>query len=89
MQPDDPPGRLPFPRSRVGSASPRGAGKLAPGQPLTAAQQRWVDSTLASLSLRQRIGQMVSIWVMGDYANERDPGYAQLVDGSRRTASGR
>ena len=59
---------------------PSGAGMLAPGQPLSRAQQRWVDSTLASLTLRQRIGQMVSIWVMGDYANERDPGYVQLVD---------
>src|SRR5512144_3279348 len=58
---------------------PVGAGKLAPGQPLTVAQQHWVDSTLASLTLRQRIAQMVSIWVMGDFANERDPGYAQLV----------
>lgn len=59
---------------------PAGAGKLAPGQPLTAAQRHWVDSTLASLTLRQRIAQMVSIWVMGDFANERDPGYAQLVE---------
>ncbi|MFL5563412.1 MAG: glycoside hydrolase family 3 protein [Gemmatimonadaceae bacterium] len=57
-----------------------GAGKLAPGRPLSRTQQRWADSTLASLTLRQRIGQMVSIWVMGDFANERDSGYTQLVD---------
>ncbi len=28
---------------------------------------RWVDSTLASLSLRQKIGQMIMPWVLGDY----------------------
>lgn len=64
----------------VAASPPTGAGMLAPGKPLTARQQHWVDSTLASLTLRQRIGQMVSIWVMGDFANERDSGYVQLVN---------
>ena len=68
------------PRIAEVATLPIGAGKLAPGQPLTRAQQRWVDSTLASLTLRQRIAQMVSIWVMGDFANERDSGYVQLVN---------
>lgn len=64
----------------ITSRLPAGAGALAPGKPLSRSQQRWVDSTLASLTLRQRIGQMVSIWVMGDFANERDTGYTQLVN---------
>ena len=29
--------------------------------------RRWVDSTLASLSLRQKVGQMIMPWVLGDY----------------------
>jgi beta-N-acetylhexosaminidase len=75
-----PPATSASPAAATTSPPPAGAGKLAPGQPLTAAQRHWVDSTLASLTLRQRIAQMVSIWVMGDFANERDPGYAQLVE---------
>ena len=61
------------------SPPPIGAGALAPGLPLSDAQKRWVDSTLASLTLRQRVAQMVSIWVLGDFSNERDSSYAQLV----------
>ena len=45
---------------------------LDPRTPLTAAQRRWVDSTLASLTLRQRVGQMVMIWMLGDYTNTAD-----------------
>ncbi|HEX2780682.1 MAG TPA: glycoside hydrolase family 3 N-terminal domain-containing protein, partial [Gemmatimonadaceae bacterium] len=52
---------------------------VAPHTPLTGEQRRWVDSTLASLSLRQRIGQMVNIWVLGDYSNEHDSTYEQVV----------
>lgn len=47
--------------------------------PLTSAQRRWVDQTLASLSLRERVGQMVTVWTQGDYTNVRDSMYAQLV----------
>jgi beta-N-acetylhexosaminidase len=52
---------------------------LDPRVPLTATQQRWVDSTLATLSLRQRVGQMVMIWMLGDYTNTRDTTYAQII----------
>ena len=66
------------------SVAPAGA-PAAPNQvaspdiPLTAAQTRWVDSTLASLSLRERIGQMVNVWVLGDFTNERDSSYQQVL----------
>src|SRR3954471_7482305 len=46
--------------------------------PLTAQQQRWVDRTLASLTLRQRVGQMVAVWTLGDYTSTGDTNYAQL-----------
>ena len=47
--------------------------------PLTSAQRRWVDRTLESLTLRERVGQMVTVWTQGDYTNSRDTTYAQLV----------
>ena len=59
--------------------SAAGSGALSPDTPLNAQQQRWVDSTLASLSLRQRVGQMVNVWVLGDYTNERDSSFAEVV----------
>lgn len=51
---------------------------LAPGSPLTGAQQRWIDSTLASLSLRQQVGQMVMMWVLGDYTSTGDSTFAEV-----------
>src|SRR3982751_5642626 len=36
---------------------------------LTAAQTKWIDSTLASLPLRERLGQMVVVWGPGGYAD--------------------
>jgi beta-N-acetylhexosaminidase len=46
--------------------------------PLTSAQQRWVDSTLATLSLRDRVGQMVMVWVLGDYTSNGDSSFAEV-----------
>ena len=46
--------------------------------PLTSQQQRWVDRTLESLTLRQRVGQMVTIWSLGDYTANGDTNYAQV-----------
>jgi len=60
-------------------ATALGAGALSPDAPLASEQRRWVDSTLASLSLRQRVGQMVNVWVLGDYTNERDSSFAEVV----------
>jgi beta-N-acetylhexosaminidase len=45
---------------------------------LTAAQQHWVDSTLASLSLHDRVGQMVMVWVLGDYTSNGDSSFAEV-----------
>src|SRR5689334_12650846 len=45
---------------------------------LTAAQSRWIDSTLASLPLRERIGQMVMVWVLGDYTSYDDSTFAEV-----------
>jgi beta-N-acetylhexosaminidase len=51
---------------------------LAPGTALTRQQQRWIDSTFATLSLRQQVGQMVMMWVLGDYTNTDDPSFAEI-----------
>jgi beta-N-acetylhexosaminidase len=64
----------------VNSPAPAAApGPLDPRVPLSAPQRRWVDSTLATLSLRQRVGQMVMIWTLGDYTNTDDSTYAQVI----------
>lgn len=62
----------------VVAAEPVPAPPLNSNAPLTTAQRRWVDSTLASLSLRDRIGQMVMIWVLGDYTSNTDSSYAEV-----------
>jgi beta-N-acetylhexosaminidase len=37
-----------------------------------------VDSTLATLGLRERVGQMVMVWVLGDYTSYGDSSYAEV-----------
>ena len=54
------------------------AGAVAPGTPLSDDRKRWVDSVLATLTLRQRVGQMVMPWVLGHYTNARDSGFLQI-----------
>src|SRR5687768_16328568 len=49
-----------------------------PRAPLTPAQAKWIDSTLASLPLRERIGQMVHVWVLGDYTSYTDSTFAEV-----------
>src|SRR5262245_38985532 len=63
-------------------------GRLDPRTPLTPAQRRWVDSTLATLSLKQRVGQMVMIWMLGDYTNTHDSSYAEIIDWVERDGIG-
>ncbi len=40
--------------------------------------ERWVDSTLATLSLRQKVGQMLMPWVLGDYTALNTPEFDHL-----------
>ncbi|HET8769553.1 MAG TPA: glycoside hydrolase family 3 N-terminal domain-containing protein [Gemmatimonadaceae bacterium] len=48
--------------------------------PLPAKAQRWIDETVASLTLRDRIGQMVMIWVLGDYTSTSDSSFAEAAE---------
>lgn len=52
---------------------------LVPGTPLPELHRRWIDSTLRSLSRRDRVGQMIMVWVLGDYTNARDAGFLKLI----------
>ena len=75
-------------RSKPGDASivavePSARRLLGPATPgatavLSTADQRWVDRTLASLSLREKIGQLVMPWVGGDYAPVGSPEFEQV-----------
>src|SRR5688500_15739539 len=71
MPPRPAPTPLPAPPSPL-------PGPFDPRAPLTPAQAKWIDSTLASLSLRERIGQMVMVWVLGDYTNNGDSTFAEV-----------
>ncbi len=53
---------------------------LVPGTPLPLTHRRWIDRTLTTLTLRQRVAQMMMVWVLGDYTNAREPGFLKLVD---------
>ncbi len=67
-------------RSSPGQPTPVVAsGNLDPRTPLSAAQREWVERTLASLTLRERAGQMVNIWVLGDYTNTSDSSFAEVL----------
>jgi len=54
------PGVDPSARNLLGPATP------GSNVPLSSADQRWVDNTLASLTLRQKVGQLIMPWVGGD-----------------------
>jgi beta-N-acetylhexosaminidase len=63
--------------------SPATLSQLPPGplevnRPLTAAEQVWVERALASLSLRDRIAQLVTVWVLGDYTNFADTSFVTV-----------
>ena len=57
---------------------PAPIGPLSPTTPLTTRQRDWVERTLASLTLRQRVGQMVMPWLLGDYTNNHDSTFAEM-----------
>lgn len=58
--------------------APATRSSLDPRTPLTPVQREWVDRTFASLTLRQKIGQMVEVWVLGDYTSTGDSTFAEV-----------
>ncbi|HEY0778603.1 MAG TPA: glycoside hydrolase family 3 protein, partial [Gemmatirosa sp.] len=56
-----------------------GAPNRAPlGSRLSAADARWIDSAITALPLRDRVAQLVTVWVLGDYVNRDDPAFVQI-----------
>lgn len=53
---------------------------LSPDVPLPPQHRAWIESTLESLSLRDRVAQMVMIWVLGDYTGAYDAGFASITE---------
>lgn len=64
----------PTSRTRTAEGSP-----LDPRTPISAEQQRWVDSTYARLAPRERIGQLVMVWLLGDYSAADAPAFAAVA----------
>ena len=60
------------------AASAVAASTLDPRTPLSRPQHDWVERTLASLSLREKVGQMVEVWVLGDYTSTQDSTFAEV-----------
>ncbi|HUQ20670.1 MAG TPA: glycoside hydrolase family 3 N-terminal domain-containing protein [Gemmatimonadaceae bacterium] len=64
---------LPQPAARlIGEAKPGAS------TPLSADDTRWVEETLRSLSLREKVAQLIMPWVPGEYAAVGSPGYEQF-----------
>jgi len=61
---------------------------LDPRVPLPKAHRRWIDRTLKSLTLRERVGQMIMVWVLGDFTNARDAGFLKIVEQVERDGIG-
>ncbi|MFL5466006.1 MAG: glycoside hydrolase family 3 protein [Gemmatimonadaceae bacterium] len=64
----------------VDASARRMLGAANPGATttLSAADRRWVESTLASLSLREKVAQLIMPWVGGDYAAVGSPEFEQV-----------
>src|SRR5688572_22263251 len=62
------------------NGSTRILGASTPGafSQLSAADAQWVDATVASLSLREKVAQLIMPWVPGEYAAVGSPGYEEL-----------
>ncbi|MFN2601507.1 MAG: glycoside hydrolase family 3 protein [Gemmatimonadaceae bacterium] len=61
-------------------ARTRLVGAPAPGAstPLTRADSLWVEQTLRTLTLREKVGQLIMPWVPGEYSAVGSPDYEEL-----------
>ena len=57
--------------------------ELAPVAPALIAQtedEAWVERTLTGLTLRQKVGQLIMPWVLGDFAPEGSPSHDRILE---------
>jgi beta-N-acetylhexosaminidase len=66
----------PSPASTPTPTPSLGALPLSWSTPLARRERTWVDRTLARLTTRERVAQMVMLWVLGDYAHIEDSTFA-------------
>lgn len=71
-----PPTAVPPTGRRPEPVTPRMEVADAPKNP--AADARWADSVLATLSLRQKAAQMVWVWTLGDFTATDMPGFLSI-----------
>ena len=64
----------------VDESAQRLLGPATPGAttPLSPADKRWVENTLASLTLREKVGQLIMPWVGGEYAAVGSPEFEEV-----------
>jgi beta-glucosidase-like glycosyl hydrolase/CubicO group peptidase (beta-lactamase class C family) len=57
-----------------------GAPRFTPSltAPLNDAARTWIEQTLAGMTLREKVGQMTSAWVLGDYTSTSDPSFVEV-----------
>ncbi|HET6760601.1 MAG TPA: glycoside hydrolase family 3 N-terminal domain-containing protein [Gemmatimonadaceae bacterium] len=72
VQPTIAPGVDPSARRLLGPASPGATTRLS------TTDQRWVERTLSSLTLREKIAQLIMPWVSGGYAAVGSPEFEQV-----------
>ncbi|HSG47615.1 MAG TPA: glycoside hydrolase family 3 N-terminal domain-containing protein, partial [Longimicrobiales bacterium] len=74
------PGDVPSPVST--SETPEGAQPPVqgpPGQPDSTTTGSWAERTLASLTLREKVGQLIMPWVIGDFAPEGSASHERVL----------
>ena len=60
-------------------SAPPAPAPLSPARTLDDDARRWVDETLATLTLRRAVAQLVIPWIPGGYASESDPDFQELL----------
>ena len=70
------PAAPPFPSATTRLGPPAFTPSLT--APLNDAARTWIEQTLAGLTLRQKVGQMTSAWVLGDYTSTSDPSFVEV-----------
>ena len=58
---------------------PHAAGPIPPSGTLDPDANRWVNETVAGLTLREAVAQLVIPWIPGGYASESDPDFRELL----------
>ncbi len=52
----------------------------SPTQVLSHESEKWIEETLAQLDLRERVGQLVMVWMSGGYASADDVEFARVEE---------